>query len=110
MMLSDIRMVMLSTLTAFGILAGALKPDCAPGGNFDLQKWDLQLPVGTSENPGSPRTLRSGELSGCEGWSDPDYFFTSKKDGRLITKVRTNIELSIGEMRLTTNDSGSRIS
>jgi hypothetical protein len=65
-------------------LIAALDASCAPGGNFDLSRWSLQLPIGS---PGSPTTISSGQLQGCDGWSDPDYFFTESSDGALVMKV-----------------------
>ncbi|KAK5991151.1 hypothetical protein PT974_09429 [Cladobotryum mycophilum] len=63
--------------------AAQLNPNCAPGGNFDLSKWSLQLPIG---KPGSPTTIGSGQLSGCGGYTN-QYFSTQKSDGALVMKV-----------------------
>lgn len=57
--------------------------DCAPGGNFDLSIWKLQLPTGSE---GSPDSISSSELSGCDGYED-DYFFTNDEDASLVMKV-----------------------
>ncbi|KOS22871.1 Alginate lyase [Escovopsis weberi] len=64
----------------------ALNPACAPGGNFDLSKWSLQLPIG---NPGSPTTIPASQLQGCSGYQDTyhQYFFTESGDGALVMKV-----------------------
>ncbi|GAD95755.1 hypothetical protein AOR_1_1214084 [Paecilomyces variotii No. 5] len=64
----------------------ALNPGCAPGGNFDLSKWNLQLPIGSA---GSPTTISSSSLQGCNGYQDPghQYFFTESGDGALVMKV-----------------------
>ncbi|KAI9752119.1 MAG: hypothetical protein M4579_005757 [Chaenotheca gracillima] len=64
----------------------ALDPSCRPGGNFDLSPWKLQLPIGSS---GSPTTISSSELQGCQGYQDPSrqYFFTESGDGALVMKV-----------------------
>ncbi|KAL6850988.1 hypothetical protein ACO1O0_008114 [Amphichorda felina] len=44
--------------------------DCAPGGNFDLSYWSLQLPTGD----GSMDTIRSKDLQGCDGYSDEHFY------------------------------------
>lgn len=64
----------------------ALNPSCAPGGNFDLSHWSLQLPIGST---GSPTTISSSQLQGCSGYQDPghQYFFTESGDGALVMKV-----------------------
>jgi len=59
--------------------SGVLAVDVAPGGNFDLSRWDLQEPVG---NPGSPTTIRSTQLVGSSGFQD-DYFYTAPDDGAM---------------------------
>ncbi|KAE9408872.1 polysaccharide lyase family 7 protein [Gymnopus androsaceus JB14] len=61
-----------------------LNPDCAPGGNFDLSVWELQLPIGST---GSPETITSSSLEGCSGFENFDYFFTESGDGALVMKV-----------------------
>ncbi|KAF2478034.1 alginate lyase 2 [Lindgomyces ingoldianus] len=62
----------------------ALNPSCAPGGNFDLSLWNLQLPTGTQ---GHIDQITSSTLKGCSGYSTSNYFFTDSKDGALIMKV-----------------------
>jgi hypothetical protein len=64
----------------------SLNPGCAPGGNFDLSHWNLQLPIG---NTGSPTTIYSSALQGCSGYQDSyhQYFFTESGDGALVMKV-----------------------
>ncbi|KAK1245591.1 hypothetical protein MKX08_005220 [Trichoderma sp. CBMAI-0020] len=79
----------LKTLLATGLVgvaSAALNPSCAPGGNFDLSKWSLQLPIGST---GSPTTISASQLSGCGGYQDPGhkYFFTESGDGALVMKV-----------------------
>ena len=58
-------------------------PSCAPGGNFNLGSFNLQLPTGRS---GKVDQVTSSKLSGCDGWSSPEYFYTSPS-GALIMKV-----------------------
>jgi len=72
--------------TPSSIFARALNPSCAPGGNFDLSKWTLQLPIGST---GSPTQISSSKLEGCDGYQDPShqYFFTESGDGALVMKV-----------------------
>ena len=60
--------------------AAALDPAVAPGGNFDLGVWNLQLPSGS---PGSPTTIPSARLKGAGGYTDPAYFFTDRTDGSM---------------------------
>ncbi|KAF7557988.1 hypothetical protein G7Z17_g226 [Cylindrodendrum hubeiense] len=62
----------------------ALDSSCAPGGNFDLSKWKLQMPTGSE---GSPDTISSSELQGCSGYKDSEYFYTNGDDGSLVMKV-----------------------
>lgn len=62
----------------------ALDSSCAPGGNFDLSKWRLQMPTGSQ---GSPDTISSSEIQGCSGYQDSDYFYTNEADGALVMKV-----------------------
>jgi hypothetical protein len=60
--------------------AAALNPAVAPGGNFDLSVWSLQLPIGS---PGSPTTIQPAQLKGANGYSNPSYFWTDKNDGSM---------------------------
>lgn len=64
----------------------ALNPDCAPGGNFNMSVWTLQLPTGSPDNP---TTIPSSQLAGCSGYQDPNdqFFFTENGDGALVMKV-----------------------
>jgi hypothetical protein len=62
-----------------GAPGGALNPNVAPGGNFDLSVWELQEPVGS---PGSPTTFVSSQLAGPTGHQDT-YFFTDSTDGSM---------------------------
>jgi hypothetical protein len=61
-------------------------PSFAPGGNFDLSKFSLQLPIGS---PGSPTTIPSSQLVGSNGYQDAGhkYFFTESGDGAMVMKV-----------------------
>jgi hypothetical protein len=60
--------------------AATLDPTVAPGGNFNLAVWQLQLPTGS---PGSPTTIPPSRLTGAKGYSDPAYFWTDKNDGSM---------------------------
>jgi hypothetical protein len=60
--------------------ASGLNPNVAPGGNFDLSIWQLQLPVGS---PGAPTTIQPAQLKGPNGYTNPTYFFTDKNDGSM---------------------------
>lgn len=64
-------------------VSAALSPKCHPGGNFDLSKWKLQLPIGN----GSPQEIPGSDLEGCKGYTNKDYFYTSGSDGTLVMKV-----------------------
>jgi hypothetical protein len=59
--------------------APTLNPGVAPGGNFDLSRWELQLPTGS---PGSPTTISPSQLEGANGFQD-SYFFTNSSDGSM---------------------------
>ncbi|CAI7567907.1 unnamed protein product [Penicillium pancosmium] len=56
---------------------------CAPGGTFDLSKWELQLPTGSD---GSPDSVSTSKLQGCDGYQS-EYFFASSDDSSLVMKV-----------------------
>ncbi|KAF2198306.1 alginate lyase 2 [Delitschia confertaspora ATCC 74209] len=62
----------------------SLDPNCAPGGNFDLSLWKLQLPTGKQ---GSIDSISSSSLTSCDGYQSSKYFFTSPDDGALVMKV-----------------------
>ncbi|APA06150.1 hypothetical protein SS1G_01389 [Sclerotinia sclerotiorum 1980 UF-70] len=66
-----------------GLMASNLKPTCAPGGNIDLSKWTLQLPIGTT---GHPESISGSKLAGCNGYTQKDYFYTNT-DGSVVMKV-----------------------
>lgn len=78
-------------LTSSPGAVSALDPKCAPGGNFDMSHWNLQLPIGS---PGSPTTISSNDLQGCDGFQNFQYFFTNSKDGALAMKVPGSPETS----------------
>jgi hypothetical protein len=66
------------------IKAATLDPSCAPGGNFDLSYWELQLPVGHN---GKPDTISSARLQRCSGYQNASYFFTGQSDGAMVMTV-----------------------
>lgn len=73
-----------ATLSVTGVaMASAATPtlstSVAPGGNFDLSHWELQLPTGS---PGSPTTIPPSRLEGTKGFQD-SYFFTNATDGSM---------------------------
>lgn len=80
------RAYLASTLLLAIAVAGscALNASCAPGGNFDLQPWELQLPIG---EPGSPETISDSQLEGCSGFQDATYFYTATDDGAMVMYV-----------------------
>ncbi|HEX3982516.1 MAG TPA: polysaccharide lyase family 7 protein, partial [Acidisoma sp.] len=57
--------------------AAKLNPKVAPGGNFNLGVWELQLPIGSA---GDPTTILPAQLEGAKGFQDK-YFFTNTTDG-----------------------------
>src|SRR5437667_5423770 len=72
-----------ATLLFYAGPAVGLDTACAPGGNFDLSYWKLQLPTG---EPKRAKEIPSQLLQGCDGYKDK-YFFTSDTDGSLIMNV-----------------------
>ena len=60
-----------STTTGGGGGTG-LNPSVAPGGNFNLSLWELQLPTGSA---GDPTTILPSQLEGSSGFQD-SYFYT----------------------------------
>ncbi|KAN0115472.1 polysaccharide lyase family 7 protein [Hyaloscypha variabilis] len=73
-----------SAPSATSTAPGKLNPSCAPGGNFDLSVWSLQLPIGSTDKPD---VITSSQLEGCSGYTNPSYFYTNSKDGALVMKV-----------------------
>lgn len=61
----------------------ASSKSCAPGGNFDLSKFKLELPTGET---GHPDTVSYSKLGGCSGYTS-GYFSTNPDDGSIIMKV-----------------------
>lgn len=78
--------VSLLTLALCLSAASALNPSCAPGGNFDLNKFVLQLPSGSTNRPDQ---IPASQLNGCNGYQDPGhkYFFTESGDGAMVMKA-----------------------
>jgi hypothetical protein len=62
----------------------ALNPGVAPGGNFNMTYWNLQLPIGSA---GNPTTIPSSQLQGNSGYQNYSYFFTESGDGAMVMKV-----------------------
>jgi Alginate lyase len=56
-----------------------LNPKVAPGGNFNLTKWELQLPTGSN---GNPTTIPPAKLKGPTGFQN-SYFHTDATDGAM---------------------------
>lgn len=80
--MSSVRALIFSLL-----LHGAfsLNPGCAPGGNFDLSHWELQLPI-AAPGTSTPQTIPSSQLRGCGGFQDK-YFETDKSTGAIAMEV-----------------------
>ncbi len=70
-------------LSSAGAASAAVSPHLsttvAPGGNFNLSVWELQLPIGST---GSPTTISPSQLEGSNGFQDK-YFFTNTTDGSM---------------------------
>jgi hypothetical protein len=82
------RMSGLATIAAVTVAAlvaapapafAALDKSVAPGGNFDLAPWTLQLPTGS---PGSPTQIPGSQLKGDNGFTN-SAFYTDQKDGAM---------------------------
>ncbi|HXX67488.1 MAG TPA: polysaccharide lyase family 7 protein [Polyangiaceae bacterium] len=58
---------------------GGLRTNVAPGANFDLSLWELQLPIGST---GDPTTISPTQLEGSSGFEDA-YFYTDPTDGAM---------------------------
>ena len=82
--MSALSALLLLVPLASAIPVASLSPSCAPGGNFDLSPWQLQLPIGSA---GDPTTISSSSLEGCSGYENYSYFFTESGDGALVMKV-----------------------
>jgi alginate lyase len=74
-----VSMSLAGPASAATAVAPALSATVAPGGNFDLSRWELQLPIGS---PGSPTTISPAKLEGSNGFTD-QYFFTNTTDGSM---------------------------
>jgi hypothetical protein len=61
-------------------VAATLDPTVAPGGNFNLSVWSLQLPIGETS---SPTTISPARLKGPNGYTNPAYFWTDTNDGSM---------------------------
>jgi len=68
-----------SAYQASPLATRALNPNVAPGGNFDLSHWELQLPTGTTNHT---TTISNTQLEGPTGYQSK-YFFTNKTDGSM---------------------------
>lgn len=83
---------MLANQAKMGLLAlalylspvAALNPSCAPGGNFNLSPFVLQLPSGSTNKPDQ---IPASRLVGCNGYKDTKYFFTEAGDGAMVMKA-----------------------
>lgn len=72
-----------ATLTPNHLYARNLNPSCAPGGNSNLSKFNLQLPTGKAFHPDQ---IPGSKLASCSGYTS-DVFYTSPSDGALVMKV-----------------------
>ncbi|KAH8909406.1 hypothetical protein BR93DRAFT_949852 [Coniochaeta sp. PMI_546] len=77
----------------------ALNPKCRPGANFDLTKWQLQLPIPDSRGnvlQVPPSQLSPSSNPCANGYQDPNraYFFTESGDGAMVMKAPGNPDLT----------------
>lgn len=80
----------------FLLSSAALTPSCAPGGNFDLSVWELQLPSGPTSSPGSLTTISPSTLgTTCSGYEDFDWFFGESGDGAMVSNLGNPLEYEI---------------
>ncbi|KFZ25241.1 hypothetical protein V502_00292 [Pseudogymnoascus sp. VKM F-4520 (FW-2644)] len=84
----DSLLLLLAAVVA--VPAALADPGCAPGGNFDLSFWSLQLPTGDS---GSFTTIKSADLQGCSGYQDSN-FSTDKSSGAIVLIAPGNPDLT----------------
>lgn len=71
-------------------LAKAGDASCAPGGNFDLSYWSLQLPTGDA---GGVDSIKSQDLQGCDGYTG-DTFYTDESTGDLVLLAPGNPDIT----------------
>lgn len=84
-------------LPTVALSSGSLNSSCAPGGNFVLSPWSLQLPTSSIE-PITPITIPASELEGCSGYSRYPYFYTEDGDGALAMDLHESLALSDGSI------------
>ncbi|EQK99393.1 polysaccharide lyase family 7 [Ophiocordyceps sinensis CO18] len=65
-------------------------PKCAPGGNFDLSHWSLQLPTGSAKGI---NVIPSKDLQGCHGYSGP-HFHTHRSSGLMVLEAPGNPDVT----------------
>ncbi|WP_187673503.1 polysaccharide lyase family 7 protein [Zestomonas carbonaria] len=66
----------------FQATQAALDPDLPPGGNFDLDNWNITVPAAAPDGPADrPLTVYPPDLSGPFGYSSP--WFYSSDDGAM---------------------------
>ncbi|KAN0079486.1 Alginate lyase 2 [Elaphomyces granulatus] len=82
--MSSMRGLLAFCLLWHGVFS--VDPKCAPGGNFDLSHWELQLPSASPQKPGVPQTISSSQLRGCNGFHD-QFFFTDQSTGAMAMGV-----------------------
>jgi hypothetical protein len=86
--LSDSRTYRAAAMTAVVVMSTspsyALNPSLAPGQNFNLSNFELQLPFAASGSS-SPETITQPQL---QTYQDPGhkYFFTESGDGAMVMK------------------------
>jgi hypothetical protein len=68
-----------ASATAAPCNKASLNPHVAPGGNFDLSRWELQLPTGSTNNT---TTISPSQLKGASGFQDK-YFYSDPTDGSM---------------------------
>lgn len=73
-----------------GQVLAELNPDLPPGGNFDLENWNITIPVDANNSvKGKPLTILPSALSGPNGYSNPPSFYTDT-DGAMTMRPPLN--------------------
>lgn len=85
---STFASLLLLPAAVLAVPAALADPKCAPGGNFDLSFWSLQLPTGSSFT-----TIKSADLQGCNGYTDSN-FSTDKSSGAIVLVAPGNPDLT----------------
>lgn len=87
---ASLILLLAAAVAVVAVPAALADPNCAPGGNFDLSFWSLQLPTGPA---GTLTTIKSADLQGCSGYQDSN-FSTDKSSGAIVLIAPGNPDLT----------------